>query len=370
MDPLGDCKTLILVDDIASKEMIWGMPTYVCWILIGVLLLLSALFSACENAFSLCNKYHFRAEADKGKITAKVISKLVDSFDNTLTTVLIGNNAVNTLMSALCSLLFYNICQNNGWGNGVEVLFSTVIVGFLCYIIGDTIPKVISKALPNQMAILMAYPIFVLQYLIYPIVLLFRLILKGIHKLIKSEDKDLLSKKEIMEQIDDAINDDVVIESEEEKEKLFESDEKEIIDNVLDFDKRKIKSVYTPIDKVVSLDYDNLTADLVNESISKIPYSRMPVYKDDKKNIVGVLVIKIYFQEYSLDKHVSLPSILEQPLFLSSDETLDDAFEKMNIEKVHLAIVKEGDEVIGIVTMEDVLEELVENIDEKEVKDA
>lgn len=348
-----------------NTQLIWGMPSYMCWIIIAILLFLSMLFSACENAFSLCNKYHFKAEAEKGKMTGKVITKLVDKFDNTLITVLIGNNAVATLMSSLCSILFYQICQNNNWSGGIEILFSTVIVGFLCYIIGDTIPKVISKALPNQIAILMAYPIIALEYLLYPLVFLYRCLLQLLHKLFKIKDENLLSKQEILEQIDDAVNVETITEDEEDKEKLFENDEKEIISAVMCFDERKVSSIYTPLDKVISFDINGLTVDKINNNLSNIVYSRVPIYEKEKDNIIGILVLRTYFQEYVLDPHLSIPSILEQPIFIYQDEMLDDAFSKMNTNKNHLAIVKNRDEkVIGIISMDDVLEEVVDDIDE------
>lgn len=365
MESIDPDSPIPLLNTLANVEYVWGMPSYMCWVIIAILLFLSMLFSACENAYSLCNKFHFKALAEKGKLIGKVITKLVDKFDNTLITVLIGNNAVATLMSSLCSILFYQICQNNNWGGGVEILLSTVIVGFLCYIIGDTIPKVISKALPNQIAILMAYPIIALQYLLYPLVFIYRCILSLLHKLFKIKDENLLSKQEILEQIDDAVNDETMLDDEKEKEKLFENDEKEIISHVMSFDERKVSTIYTPLDKTISLNINGLTCDMINEKLPEIPYSRVPIYDDEKDNIIGILVLRTYFQKYVSDPHLSIPSILEQPVFVYSDDMLDDAFESMNSNKNHLAIVKNRDEkVIGILSMGDVLEEVVDDIDE------
>ncbi len=346
------------------------MPSYVCWIIIGVLLVFSGMFSASENAFSTCNKYHFRAEAEKGKRTAKIITYLVDHFDNTLITVLVSSNTVATVMSYLSAMLWYQICNNNGWGSGVEAVLSTVVMGILFYIVSDTIPKVISKAIPNQLAMVLCYPIIIIQYVLYPIIFLFRLLLKGIHKMFHLKDENLLSKEDIMRQVDDAVNqEDAIIEDseeEEEPEKLFENDEKVLLNHVFSFDERKVSSVYTKLENVFCLDIDGLTCKKINEQLQICTYSRIPIYEETKENIIGILVLKIYFKEYVEDPHLSIPSILEKIVDVSPDEELDDAFEKLNSNKVHMGVVKDKDgKVLGIITMEDILEELIEDIDEE-----
>ena len=353
-----------------SDNYIWGMPSYVCWILIAILLIFTGMFAASENAFSNCNKYHFRAEAEKGNRTAKIITKLVDDFDNTLITILVSSNTVSTIMSYLSALLWYQICNNNGWGSGVEAILSTVVMGILFYIVSDTIPKVISKSVPDQLAIVLCYPILILQYILFPISFLFRLLLKGIHKMFHLKDENLLSKEDIMKTVDDAVNhEDMLIEDEEEEEepeKLFESDEKVLLNHVFSFDERKISSVYTPLDKVFSFDINGLTAEKINEKLITCSYSRIPVYDEEKDNIIGILVLRVYFEEYVLDPHLSIPSILEKVIYVSPNDKLDEAFERLNANKVHMGIVKDNDKVIGIITMEDILEELVDDIDENE----
>ncbi len=367
----SDILSVFLEDTVnQNTNYIWGMPSYVCWILIGVLLVFSGMFSASENAFSTCNKYHFRAEAEKGSKTAKLITYLVDHFDNTLTTILISSNTVATVMSYLSAMLWYQICHNNGWGSGIEAVLSTVVMGILFYIISDTIPKVISKAIPNQLARVLCYPIIFLRFLFYPLIFLFQLLLKGIHRLFHLKDENLLSKEDILRQVDDAINEeDAILEDEEEEEdpeKLFESDEKDLLSHVFTFDERRVSSVYTPLSKVTAFDLDGLTSESINEQLKNITYSRIPVYEDSKDNIIGILVLKLYFMEYVKDPHLSIPSILEKTVYLLPQEELDDAFEKLNSNKVHMGIVRnEAGKVLGIITMEDILEELIDDIDEE-----
>lgn len=365
MDPDG---ISLLTESVESTNLIWGMPSWLCWIIIIALLLFNGIFSAGENAFSICNKYHFRVEADKGNKTAKVITYLVEHYDNTLITILISCNAVSTLTSVLSALLFYEICTRNNLSGGIEAILSTVVMGLLVYIISDTIPKVVSKAIPNQVAKIVCYPIFILRFLLFPVIFLMQQILKLIHHIFHLKDENLLSKEDLLYQVDNAVNsEDMIIEEEEsEPEKLFENDEKEILGNVLSFDQRKVSSVYTPLDKVYSLDINGLTADKINETVENFEYSRIPIYEDNKENIIGILVLRLYFQEYVADPHLSIQSILEDVVYISVNEELDDAFEILNFEKVHLGIVKDdNNKVLGIITMEDILEELVDDIDEE-----
>lgn len=348
-----------------TTNTIWGMPLWACWLLIALLLIISGMFSASENAYTNCNKYHFKAEAEKGSKVSKLITRLVEKFDDTLITILISSNTIQTIMGFLSALLWVNICEYYGLGSVTEALLSTVMMGVLFYIVSDTIPKVISKAIPNQMAILMAYPLTFIQIILYPFVFLFRCLLKLVHKIFKSKDENLLSKEDLLSQVDIAVSDESIVEDEEIEEKLFENDEKEIINNVLSFDKRLVKDVYVPMRKVFSLPIDDLTVDVVNKVIIEEDYSRIPIYDEKKTNIVGILVIKSYFEEYCLDPHLSIPSILEDVIKIDANMALDEAFEKLNTSKVHLGVVMNKNRTIGVISMEDILEEIVHDIDEE-----
>ncbi len=368
MDPsLCSLPTLKFAEEATTQSMVWGMPSWACWTIIAVLLLVSGLFSAGENAYSNCNIYHFQAEANKGSRTAKIVVRMVKEFDNTLITVLVGNNIIQTVMSFLSAMLFYNLCNANGWSDGVESILSTIVMAFLVYVVSDTVPKIISKAYPNKMASFLAWPVTVVEVILFPVILIFRGLLVLAHRILKVKDQNLLSKEDLMQSVTEAVNES---ESEEdgEEEKLFENDEAEIIDNVFTFDTMKVDKVYTPIEDVFSISTDDLRADVLNEKILECPYSRIPVYDGQKDNIVGVLVLKDYFTEYAADIHVSVPSLVEQPVCVSTDAELDDVFRTMNREKAHLALCRDGERTVGIVSMEDILEVLVEDISEAEVK--
>ena len=343
------------------------MPMWLCWLLIAIMLLVSGLFSASENAYTNCNKYHFQSLANKGNRTARIITKHVDNFDNTLVAILVGNNIIQTLMSYLSAMLFYQICTIYGLSEGLESILSTVVMAFLVYIVSDTVPKILSKTMPNRMAVFLAYPVLFTEYLLFPVVLLFKGVLALAHRLFKVKDQSLLSKEELLQSVSVAVNEEEKPEDEEEEaEKLFEKDETEILDNVLTFDSLKVKDVYIPMDKVNALDITGLTVDKVNEVIVEDEYSRYPVYEDDRTNIVGILVVRTYYEEYSQDKHLNIRSILEEPVFIDEGLPIDDAFERLNREHVHLGIVTSKGKPIGVIAMEDILEELVDDIAEED----
>lgn len=364
MDP-DLCK--ILEATVDTETMIFGMPTWACWVVIAVLLLVSGLFSASENAFSNCNRYHFQALAEKGSLTAKLVCRLVDKFDNTLVSVLVGNNIVQTFMSFLSAMLFYDLSKRYGLSSGIEAVLSTVVMAALVYIVSDTIPKILSKSLPNRMAIVLCYPVFVVSIPLYPAILLFRGLLFLAHKLFKTEDQNLLSKEELIDCTKQAVLESDGEEDSDEKEEaepLFEKDETKIINNVFSFDEVSIKKVYTPLSKTFALNGENLSIEDINRAFIETNYSRIPIYDGSKENVVGVLVAKTYFEEYAKDSHLDFRSIMEPPLFLDAGTSLNKAFKSLNAELVHLALVQEEGKTIGIVSMEDILEELVEDIDE------
>ena len=336
---------------------VFGIPDWACWIIIGVLLIVSGLFSASENTFSNCNKYHFKVLADEGKITPKIIVKLTESFENTLTSVLVGNNIVQTLMSFLSAILFYNLCKNYGWGDSVEAVLSTVVMSVLVYVISDTIPKILSKKIPNRMAYILAWPILILGIIFFPVIIIFRLIFLLIQKIFKIKDKTLLTKDDFIETAEEIISYENV---ENEEEVLFEKNELKILKRAFVFETIQVSSVLTPKDKIVSIDSKNLNVKYMNKFLLNNNFSRYPVYEGNKDNIIGIISVNTYFKEYADDPHLDIRSIIIQPLFVLESQSVKEIFDELNNEKVHVALVKNSEgSLVGMITMEDILDELV-----------
>lgn len=335
----------------------FGMPFWASWLVIVILLLVSGLFSASENAFSNCNKYHFKVLADEGKITPKIIVRLTDKFESTLVSVLVGNNIVQTLISTISAILFYNICQANNWGESIEVILSTVVVAFAVYVISDTCPKILSKAIPNKMVYILAWPDFIFSIILFPVILIFKGILTLVHKMFKIKEDNILTKEDFIEKADEAVTDENI---NQEEEQLFKPEEMKIFDRAFIFDQIKVEQVLTPKEKIVSFDINQLTNKVLNSLIMSSKFSRFPIYDEDKDNIIGILSVNTYFKEYNEDPHLDIRSILLEPLFFNKDAKVKEIFEKLNEEKVHIGLVRdEQGKLVGMVTMEDILEELI-----------
>lgn len=352
----------------SQSNTVFGMNEVTVWILIGILLLISGLYSASENTYTNCNKYHFKTLSKNGSFTAKLILRLIEKFDNTLITILIGNNIIQTLMSFMSAMLFYNMSITFNWSDGVEAIVSTISMAFLIYIVSDTCPKILSKAIPNKMAYVLVYPVTITNIILYPIIMIFKGILFLVHKIFRIKDENLLSKEDILNQAKLAINDETISQDEnQEEEKLFEKNEEEILDNAFSFDKKLVKDIFIPLDKVTMLDITNLSIEELNKKLITIPYTRIPIYEKDKTNIIGILVLKSYFEKYVEDEHLNIISTLEDVVEIDINLPIDDAFRELNTKKVHLGIVKNKSSVLGIITMEDILEELIDDIDEKKI---
>lgn len=348
---------LSAVDDPGPSATVFGMPDWLCWIIIALLLICSAIFSASENAFSNCNKYHFKVLASQGKITAKIIVRLSEKFEDTLVSVLVGNNIAQTIMSFISAVLFYNLCNAYGLGDSVEAVLSTIVMASLLYIVADTIPKILSKSIPDKMVYVLAWPDFIVEIIFYPIILFFRLVLKLVHKVFKIKETNMLSKEDFVMAADEAISDENIVNPDE---KLLEPNEMEILKKAFSFDSISIESVFTPLNQMVYITNKDLTIEKINQIILNSSFSRFPVFDLEKNEFVGIFSINRYFKEYAKDRHLDIRSVVLEPVFAYLDDKVDDIFNELNKTRIHLALVKNHqEEVIGMVTMEDILNQLV-----------
>ncbi len=349
IDPLGSISTYA-----TSTSGFFGLPAWIGWVLIIVVLLFCGFFSASETAFCLCNKYHFRRLAEEGNRTAKIITRLINKYDRTIVTVLVANNGLQTLMSFVCAMLFYGLIGNET----VEAIVGTIVMAVIVFVITDTLPKIIANKIPNKLVVILAWPDWIFTWLIWPIAWIFRSVLLAFQKIFKIKDESILSKEDFMERADEATTDETTVDSS--SEELFEDKEVDLLEKTFTFDTIPASSVLTPLEKMVAIDLKDLNAKYVNKFILNSNYSRFPVYEGETNNIVGILTINSYFKEYSQDPHLDLRSVLNSPIYVYDDMKMDEILDILNDEQIHLAIVKNrNEEVIGMITLEDVLDELV-----------
>ena len=330
------------------------MDVPLSWLIISVCVLAHFFFSAGETALSCANRFKMQIEADEGKKTARLVIHVCEKYDRALITVLIGSNIVAILASAVSTLLFYNLLSSSGLLDETISLISSIIIALLIYILGDALPKTIARSIPDTISKAFVYPIYWLMLILFPITFVFEKLTKLIEKIFKVKE-EVQFDEEDFESVVEKVSD----------EGILEEEQSDIIQSALDFADTNVKEVLTPANKIFALNINGLTKEALHEIILSTNYSRIPVYSDDFNNIIGVLHIKNYLSSYLRNPNLSIRRNLQKPYFVSSNIMIDDLFNGFKKHHTHIAIVRDKNKkVIGMVTMDDVLEELVSDISE------
>ncbi len=332
------------------------MPHWVIYLILTVLLFIaSAFFSLVETVFSSINRFKFEVKANNGSSNAKVVIWCDDHFDSALVTILIGNNAASVVLSMVTTFLFVdNIMKDVD--SSLATIIGSLVLTILLYIFGETMPKMIGRKLPNKIATWACYPLAFLIIILYPISALFRGISYLFKKLFKSKEEPEITEEEFQN----------VIEFNE-NQGVLEENESQIIQNSLDFSDTKVKEIFTPREKMFTINLKNLSLEKLVEIICSTSYSRIPVYYDNPNKIVGILLVKNFLADYLDDKttKTDLDDSIEKPFVVSPNITMDELVDGFQKQRKQIALVYKKNVLIGMVTMEDVLEELVGTISEK-----
>ena len=333
------------------------MPDPRSWLyilLIILLLVASAFFSLTETAFAAMNQFRMKVKADEGSKPAKLVVKIHEKYDRTLIATLIGNNIVAILASVISTVLFLMLLRIYGVSDEVISVIATVVTTLLFYLFGDTIPKLIAKALPDKAAMFSSYIIYGLSIILFPVIIIFQGVIWVVYKVFRFKEKPTLTR-------DDFTN---IVESIEE-EGLIEENESDIIYASFDFVDTSVKEVLTPRAKMFAIDLQGLTHEKLNQHLLETNYSRIPIYRGNINNIVGILHVKTYLHKYLKNRDIAIESTLQKPYFVTTQIMMDEMIEGFKRSHTHIAIVRGSkDTVLGMVTMEDVLEELVGDINE------
>ena len=314
------------------------------FIVMIALVILSAFFSMSETAFSCSEKVKIQAAVEDRVTGAKKALFLFNDFNRTITTLLIGNNLVNVALSAIAVTFFIQLAISEQ----IVSLVTTGVITLVLLIFGEIIPKTIAKNYPEQIAYKVAIIIIILSYLLFPIVWFFTVIQK------------LFTKKKDEESYDE--NELGVILDTMEDEGSIEKDESELIQNVLTLNDRTVEDIMVPRIQMEAINY-NSKLDDVKEFMIKNHYSRIPVYKNDKDHIVGILYERDFFPALLDNPKMSWKRLLKPVKFVAATMKVDALIKELQEAKMHMAIVSgEYGDVLGLVTMEDALEELVGEI--------
>ena len=305
--------------------------------------LFSGFFSATETAYSTCNKIRLRQMANRGNKRAESVLEFCETYDKLISTILVGNNFVNILATTVATVLFTALFLNNGPS------ISTAVMTIVILLFGEITPKTIAKEYADEFA-MFAYPLLKFIFVILtPFTFIFNLWQKLVMLLFKSSDKQGMTGEELITMIEEV-----------EKDGNIEKEESELIRSAIEFSDVDIEDIYTPRVDVIAVDIDD-TLDEITEKFEENHFSRLPVYKDTIDNIIGFIHQRDF---YELDKeHEALTSIIQTPLYLPLTTPISDALKQLQKSKVHLAVVcDEFGGTAGIITLEDIIEELVGEI--------
>ncbi|MBO7214876.1 MAG: HlyC/CorC family transporter [Clostridia bacterium] len=316
-------------------------------IAIIILVILSACFSATETAYTGLNAIRLKSLSQKDKKFKKVLS-LYERYDKLISTILIGNNIVNLTASSLALLFFTKVIKDGALLSPSFISTASITVAVLLF--GEIAPKFIAKSYPEKLAAFF-YPFIVLcYYLFYPLNLFLSLFKMLLNVMFRLDHEEAITDEEL-----------ITIVNEAEEDGTLKEDESDLIRSAIEFDDLEVKDILVPRINVVSI-----PADATKQEIKKVfdseRYSRIPVYKDTVDSIIGFIHEKDFYRNY-FKQDFNVKDIMQKIVFVVEHTKISDLLKKLQAKKVHMAVVlDEYGGTAGIVTVEDIIEELVGEI--------
>lgn len=315
------------------------------WAELCILIILSAFFSAAETALTTFNRIKMREKAEGGSKAAALLLKMSEQKPKMLSAILIGNNIVNIAASALAATIAMSI--------GFNVGIMTMILTLIILILGEITPKNAAAVKSDGLALFYSRIIYALMILLTPVIWTVNLICSGVLRIfgIDMQDSQTIMTEGELRTIVDVSHEDGVIESEE----------KEMINNVVDFGDSRAKDIMTPRIDVAEVGID-ASYEEVRDLFADEMYTRLPVYKDDRDNIIGIINMKDFFMNADKE-HFRTTDIMRDAYFTYETKGTSELLIEMQEESVPMAIVlNEYGAAEGVVTMEDLIEEIVGEI--------
>lgn len=311
---------------------------------LAVLILFSAYFSATETAFSSVNRTRLRAMAEKGNGRAKLTLKLNDNYDRLISTILIGNNIVNIATASIGTVLFVKLYGDIG------ATISTAVITVLVLIFGEITPKSVAKDCPEKFAMFSSAFIRLLIWIFTPLNFIFGIWKKLIAKLLKIEKHEKMSQQELLMLMDEV-----------QEEGSIDQDEGDLLKNAIEFTELRAEDILTH-----RVDLEAVEADSSKHEIAQIfnisKFSRLPVYEGNIDNIIGIIHQKDFYNGDGITEK-SIREIMTQPIFVLKTERINELLRLLQRNQSHVAVIlDEYGGTLGIVTLEDILEELVGEI--------
>lgn len=316
-------------------------------IILVALLILSAFFSATETAFTSLNRTRLKLLADDGKKSAKKALKHAENYDRLLYTILIGNNIVNLTLATISTLLFSSIITNS---ESLSATLSTIISTVAVLIFGEITPKTLAKEFPEKVAMFVAPIMDFFTIILYPLNLVFtgwKLLLK---KIFKFKSEDVITEQELLTYVEEANEDGTL-----------DNNETELISSAIEFNDAEVGDILVPRVNVIAVEENTPMKD-IRLVFSEHGFSRLPVYRRSIDTIIGMIHEKDFYAAYTSGA-TNIKGIVTSMALATEHMKISALLRSMQKQKVHMAtVVDEYGGTLGIVTLEDILEELVGEI--------
>lgn len=311
-------------------------------------LLCSGYFAACETAYTAVSRVRLRTMADKGSKRAKKALWICDRFDKTLTTILIGNNIFHASCASLSALLVMRQFDEE------YVIYGTLITTFVVYLFAEMLPKSLARARSEGIALFFAPSMALLVKVLTPVSALFSGIASILSRFFSSDDEKTVTEEDLISIIETI-----------EDEGVLDPEKQALVNSAMEFRGKVARDVMTPMDQVVSISTTMPLAELA-EQLKTLPYSRLPVYEGSEDNIVGILPVNLFLSRYVSGKAVLLRKLLMKPYVAEADTEISQLLQRMRLNKLHMVfVVDKNRKKLGLITMEDLLEELVGDIQDE-----
>ena len=338
------------------------------WLLIAMYVLLiiaSAYFSATEMAFSSVSKIKLLSCREEEEKKVDLAMKIREKYDLYLTTLLVGNNLVNCGAAAVATIFaghVYTALRDAGVSatESAVTTVATAITTVLVFIFAETVPKNFAKDMPERWAMTAASSLRMIKYILYPITIIFLGISKLLNKIVVVKEEPTVTEEELS----------TIIETSEE-DGVLDEDQSELLQSALEFSKTRVADILTLKADVEWLDI-SISREAVFECVKKTKFSRLPVCRGSLDRCVGILIVNDYLKAYIADKNVRVSRLIRKPYFTTLDASIDELKEEMSENRQSMALVRDraGASIIGLVTIEDFIEEIVGEIyDEQDVVD-
>ena len=326
-------------------------------LIVFLMVILSAWFSASEMAFNSANPMRLKKKQEAGSRAAGLALGICENFTKTLSVILVGNNLVNIAASTVMTVLMLQTVRNES----VSSILATLIMTIVILLFGEITPKLLAKKFPESFACFSAYPVTVLRFILTPVTFPVMALVNLLRKMWgkdRSEEEPTVTEEDLSTIIDTV-----------EEEGVIDEDQSDLLQSTLDFRDTTVYEIMTPRKNVIMLDIaDN--PDKNREIISSSRFSRLPVYDDNVDNIIGILNLNQFYRAtVASQTEITIKDCLGPVCFVHKAMKLPAALDLLRKKHTHLAVVvDEFEGTLGIVTMEDILEEIVGDIwDENDV---